>query len=421
MNQSAYLPRIVDHELDSALRSSGAVLIEGPRACGKTATALNASTSSVRLDVDLNAQRLALLAPQNLLEGAPPRLIDEWQLAPQLWNHVRHAVDASGTPGQYILTGSAVPADDATRHAGAGRFRRLRMRPMSLYESGHSSGTVSLSELLGGKIQAVSGSGALDVPQLINRAVIGGWPAFQRLDPESASDQLSSYLEDIARVDLTQLEGTPKRDPARIMRLFRALGRSVATEATNATLAADISDSGDSVRGDQVGAYLRELERVFMVEPQPSWGTHLRSRDTVRKSAKRHFVDPSLAAASLGAGASRLLGNLEYFGQVFESMAVRDLRIYAQSLRGKVSHYRDSSGTEVDGIVELRDGRWAAFEVKLADKQAEKAAESLLHFKSKLNPQKTEAPTALAVITAGEYAYTLENGVHVIPISALRP
>ncbi|MCA0378210.1 MAG: DUF4143 domain-containing protein [Actinobacteria bacterium] len=420
MNPREYRPRVADAELDRALQSSGAVLIEGARACGKTATAMHRAESSVRLDLDQNAQRLAAVAPAMLLEGAKPRLIDEWQLAPSLWNHVRHAVDDMGSPGQFILTGSSVPADDETRHAGAGRFMRLRMRPMSLHEAGFSSGVVSLSALLSDGFEA-SGAGALSIAELIDRTVIGGWPALQQLDPEAAQDQLISYLDDVSRVDLARLDGSPRRDPARIRRLFRALGRSIATEASHATIAADLSDSGDTVRGDQVSGYLRELERVFVAEPQPSWSAHLRSRDTVRKAAKRHFVDPSLAAAALGAGAKRLIGDLEYFGQLFESLVVRDLRVYSSALRGSVSHYRDSAGTEVDAIVELYDGAWAAFEVKLADSKAEEAAEALLRFRAKLDPKKTVPPAALVVITAGQYAYTLPNGVHVVPLSALAP
>lgn len=415
-----YLPRVADGELRRALSAAGAVLIEGPRACGKTETALHAAASSMRLDLDVNAQQLALLSPGLILEGPRPRLIDEWQLAPSLWNHVRHAVDEARTPGQFILTGSAVPADDATRHTGAGRFRRLRMRPMSLHEAGFSSGEVSLARLFEDGDFTVGGAATLDVEQLAERTVIGGWPALQHLDPTDALDQLASYLEDVSRVDLARLEDAPRRDPARIRRLFRSLARSVATEASHATIAADLSDSGDTVRGDQIGEYFRELERIFVVEPQPSWSTHLRSRDSIRKAAKRHFVDPSLAAAALGASPKRLLHDLEYFGQLFESLVVRDLRVYAQPLRGTVSHYRDSSGTEVDAIVELQDGSWAAFEVKLADARAFEAAEALLRFRAKLDLRKTAAPAALVVITAGKYAYTLENGVHVVPISALR-
>jgi hypothetical protein len=291
---------------------------------------------------------------------------------------------------------------------------------MSLHEAGFSSGVVSLSALLSDGFEA-SGAGALSIAELIDRTVIGGWPALQQLDPEAAQDQLISYLDDVSRVDLARLDGSPRRDPARIRRLFRALGRSIATEASHATIAADLSDSGDTVRGDQVSGYLRELERVFVAEPQPSWSAHLRSRDTVRKAAKRHFVDPSLAAAALGAGAKRLIGDLEYFGQLFESLVVRDLRVYSSALRGSVSHYRDSAGTEVDAIVELYDGAWAAFEVKLADSKAEEAAEALLRFRAKLDPKKTVPPAALVVITAGQYAYTLPNGVHVVPLSALAP
>ncbi len=416
----AYRSRVVDGVLSGLLQHRGAVLIEGARACGKSATGRHHARSGVQLDIDANALRMAEIDPGRLLEGASPRFIDEWQLAPALWNHVRAAVDRDAE-ASFILAGSAVPSDDRTRHSGAGRILRLRMRPMALVESGHSSGEVSLGALLASGADPVVGESPLRVEDLVEASVRGGWPGLLTASVAHAMSVLGSYLDDVARVDLARLDGEPPRDPSGVLRLIRALGRRVATESNVAALAREIS-AGDAPMAEMtVRAYLTALERVFVVEEQPSWAPHLRSRDRVRKAAKLHFVDPSLAVAALGAGPDRLLSDLEYFGQVFESLAVRDLRVLAGASDATVTHYRDSAGREVDAIVERRDGSWIAVEVKLAAAREDEAAASLHRFRSALDPERTADPAALVVLTGGRYAYTREDGVHVVPIGTLGP
>jgi predicted AAA+ superfamily ATPase len=414
-----YTPRVVDEELTAALGILGAVLIEGPRACGKTATSLQQAGSSVRLDTDSGALQLAQIDPDMLLQGKAPRVIDEWQLAPQLWNSVRRAIDERQARGQFILTGSSVPADDETRHSGAGRILRLRMRPMSFFESGHSDGSVSLASILRG--DPVRGAGVtLTLTEIINQLCVGGWPALQGLPVDSAQKALRAYLADVALVDVVRIDDQ-RRDPERVGKVLRALARNVATEVSAARLAADAGSEGDPMKASTLVAYLAALSRLMVVENQESWAPHLRSRDTVRKAPKRHFVDPSLAIAAMGTSPATLLQDLNTLGLLFESLVVRDLRVYSQSLDGVVKHYRDETGVEVDAIVELRDGSWAAFEVKLGEVKVDEGAAALLKFAAKIDTTKSGAPCALVVITTGQYAYTRQDGVHVVPLSLLGP
>lgn len=416
----SYRPRVVDEPLRHMLAVAGAVLVEGARACGKTETGEHHSRSVVRLDVDDAARELAALAPSRLLEGATPRLLDEWQLAPELWNHVRRAVDARKQPGQFILTGSATPTDDVTRHSGAGRILRLRMRPMSLFESGHSTGEVSLRSLLHGT-ESVEGASTLDIMQVADLICTGGWPGLQALSSADAQLFLRSYLDDIARVDIPAADGR-RRDAARVRRVLTAYARHVATAASVATITADSADAtGTEVRHETTTDYLGSLERIMVVEEQPSWGPHLRSRDVVRGSRIRHFVDPSLAVAALRASPERLLDDPSTFGLLFESLAVRDLRVYSQTLDGEVRHYRDSAGLEADAIVQLHDGRWAAIEVKLGQNRIEEAAASLTKLVAKIDTSRSGDPAARVIITGGQYAYTRPDGIHVVPLGCLAP
>ncbi|HET9154189.1 MAG TPA: DUF4143 domain-containing protein [Solirubrobacterales bacterium] len=414
-----YSPRIVDQELRDRLKSSGAVLIEGPKACGKTETARQTAASEVLLDVDEQARAAAALNPSLILAGDTPRLIDEWQVEPRVWNHVRRAVDDRRRPGQFILAGSAVPADDATRHSGAGRFSRLRMRPMSLFESGLSDGSVSLRDLMnGGK---ASSSSSVELTELAEAVARGGWPALQETPIEAAMKDVADYLQEVSRTDINRVD-VVQRDPRRVHRLLRSLARNVATQVTTTTLAADSADGGDELLKRQtVAEYLGALERLFVVEDQLPWAPHLRSRSILRKSPKRHFVDPSLAAAALGAGPEALLRDLNLFGFLFESLVVRDLRVYSQPLRGEVRQFRDNKGLEIDAIVEAGEN-WAAFEVKLGAPEAiEEAAASLLKFAREIDTKRSGEPSALGVIVAGGYGYMREDGVQVIPITALGP
>lgn len=417
--KSKYQPRIADEELARRLRGVGAVVIEGPRACGKTATARNIAASEALLDTDQNMRRAVSVNPALVLEGDIPRLIDEWQLAPAVWNLVRRAVDDRQESGQFILTGSAIPTDDITRHSGAGRFARLRMRPMSLFESGRSTGAVALGRLLAGEPMEGVRTDAT-IADIADAVAMGGWPGIQHLDIEDALLRNRGYVNEIARVDLDRVDER-QRDPGKVGQLLASLARNVATHAAATTLAADAGGSDGPLDDDTVREYLEALERLMVVENQPAWSPHLRSRRRLRQAPKRHFVDPSLAVAALRATPGRLLEDLSLFGLLFESLVVRDLRIYSQAVDADVRQYRDNKGMEVDAIVEGLDGQWAAFEVKLDSSRVDEAAASLLRFADTVDTTKRDRPAALAVITSRGYGFVLENGVQVIPIGALGP
>lgn len=417
---SPYRTRFADAELRRLLAAIGAVLIEGPRASGKTATARNAAQSEVRLDVDENARALGAVDPNLLLDGERPRLIDEWQLVPAVWNYVRRAVDDEPGPGQFILTGSAVPADDETRHSGAGRIVRMRLRPMSLAESGHSSGAASLASLMAGNEVKAANPG-LSTTDVVERIVVGGWPRLIDSEPDRARVVLRAYLDETRRVDLRRVDGVD-RDPEAVGRVIRSLARHVGTAASARAIATDVLGAeASSVKPHTVADYLEALARVFVLEDLPAWSPALRSRARLRAAPVRHFVDPSLAAAALNTGVDRLLGDLNTLGFLFESLVVRDLRVYAQAIDGFVYHYHDGTGLEADAIVELADGRWAAFEAKLGSQQIDAAAANLLRLAAKIDPDKHGKPTALAVITGSGYAYPRPDGVHVIPVGTLAP
>lgn len=414
-----YRPRIVDADLQHALAALGAVVIEGPKACGKTETARRAAASELRVDTDPRVPPTMAVDPSLLLDGEPPQLLDEWQAQPDLWNHVRRAVDDRQRPGQFILTGSATPDDDARRHSGAGRFARIRMRPMSLYESGHSTGAVSLSGLMDGDPVRVSHQD-LDLRALIDRVLVGGWPGLQAMAPPDAALAVRDYLAMIRDIDVERVLGM-RRDPRRVGRLITSLARNTATEASIVTVARDASQDGEPLARNTVDDYLDVLERLMIVEDQPAWSAHLRSSATLRKSPKRHLADPSLAAAALGATSATLLADLNTLGLLFESLVVRDLRVYASARRGEVYHYRDSYGLEVDAIVTVDDGRWGAIEVKLGAGSIEDAARNLLAFRERVDTSRAGAPAFLGVVTPSAYGYTRPDGVSVIPIHALGP
>jgi len=414
-----YLSRIVESELSARLSSTGAVVIEGPKACGKTATARQVAASEVLLDVDANARHAVAVDPELVLNGEAPRLIDEWQIEPAIWNHIRRAVDDRGKPGQFILTGSAVPSDDTTRHTGAGRLTRLRMRPMTLFETGHSSGSISVTDLLAGvpPRSPESGFRAGDIAELV---ATGGWPGHLGRTVSQKLQAVRDYLEEIRRIDIVRVDGT-RRDPENVGRLLRALGRNVATPVAAATLAADAGGDAGALDADTVRDYLAALARLMIVEDQPAWAPHLRSRSVLRRAPKRHFADPSLAVAALRATPERLLKDLRALGFLFESLVVRDLLVYAQAADGRVFHYRDNTGLEVDAILERADGNWAAFEIKLGPGQVDEAARRLLKFADRVDTSKCGAPASLAVIAGTGYGYLREDGVGVVPISALGP
>lgn len=412
-----YASRTADVELQKRLSAAGAVLIEGAKACGKTETARQVARSEVLLDIDKAAREAAELNPGLVLEGDTPRLIDEWQLEPEIWNHVRRAVDERVAPGQFILAGSAQPTDDKTRHTGAGRISRLRMRPMSLHELGTSNGEVSLAALLDqqGGDAVDPGLGLEDLAAAICR---GGWPAFRALEMSDALRRVRDYLNEIPR-DAQRLG--PRHRFERVARLIQSLARNVATPVTARTLAADASRPEDPISDDAVADYLSSLTSLFAVEDQPAWQPHLRSRYRLRRAAKRHFVDPSLAVAALQADPDALMRDLSFMGLLFESMVIRDLRIHAQAIDGNVTYYQDSSGLEVDAIVQTGSS-WGAFEVKLGGaKRIEDGARTLTKFKERIDTSKSGDPAVLAIIVAAGYGYVRKDGVHIVPIGCLGP
>jgi len=415
-----YQRRVVDDELTRLLTSAGAIVLEGPKAVGKTETASQRAASEVRLDVDANARELARIDPALLLKGPAPRLIDEWQIEPSLWNHVRREVDnRRGLTGQFILTGSAVPADDASRHTGAGRFSRLRMRPMTFYESGQSTGDVSLVALFAGEKPRATDSG-LTIPQVIDRVCIGGWPALFEKSPEEAQRAMRSYLDEIARTDIQEMDGV-RRDPSKVKRVLRSIARNVATQASDTTIAADVGGSEGPLDRKTVARFHDALNRLMIIEDLPAWTPELRSRIRLRTAATRHFVDPSLAVAALNASPTKLLKDLNFFGLLFESLVVRDLRVYLQNSGGRLLHYRDSENLEVDVILEMEDERWAAIEVKLGTSQIDDGAKTLLNFSQKIDITRSGKPTFLAVVTATGFGYRRDDGVYVLPIGTLKP
>jgi uncharacterized protein len=417
--ETAYWPRVVDGELRARLASTGAVVLEGPKACGKTFTARQAAASEVLFDTDEDARAAAALDPRLVLEGPTPRLLDEWQLAPTVWNSVRRVAEERGLPGQFILSGSTVPEDDETRHSGAGRISRIQMRPMSLFESGHSTGAISLAALLSGEPPRSPDTGAT-VPGMAERIAVGGWPGFQRLPARDAVRAVASYLDEIRRVDMSRIDHK-KRNQRRVGRLLHSLARNIGTAATLTRLIADTGDTDQPLARETVEDYLSALERLMIIEDQLAWAPHLRSRHQLRTSVHRHFVDPSLAVAALGASPERLLKDLNLLGLLFESLVIRDLRIYAQASDGVVLYYRDNSGLEIDTIVDTADGRWAAFEVELGGaERIEEGVANLLKFARRIDTEKRGQPACLGVIVANGYGYVREDGVAVIPLGALK-
>ena len=414
-----YLPRVIDADIERFLRLVPTVVLEGPRGCGKTTSARQFSSSDIALDEVPNAQRAAQIDPRSILDGDTPRLIDEWQLAPGIWNAVRRASDDRRSPGQFILTGSANPADDITRHSGAGRIGRVRMRPMSLFEQGVSDGSVPLSAVMSGAVPQVQVP-ARSLGEVAEWICRGGFPQTLSLPTPDAQQFLELYLEEISRVDIARVDGI-SRDPARVRRLMQSLARNISTRAALRTLARDTN--GAHLDPKTVSSYLSALERVFIAEDVPAWSPRLRSRITLRAAHVRQLTDPALACALLRTGPDRLLGDLETLGLLFESLVVRDLRVYASPIRAWVGHYRDETDLEVDAIVEGSDGSWSAFEVKLGGEQAiDRAAASLRKLADRVDHAVRDRLGALAVITAtGGYAYQRPDSVSVIPITALGP
>ena len=412
-----YLSRIADKVLGEALEASGAVLIEGPKWCGKTRTAEKHAKSVLFMqDPDRTGSYLkaADTKPSLLLKGDTPRLIDEWQMAPVLWDAVRFAVDQRGKSAQFILTGSAVPPDNPSRHTGTGRISRMQMRPMSLFESLESNGAVSLKALFDGTADGdcVSDLSIEGLAYVLSR---GGWPASVGEKESVALRRVYDYADAVINIDVSRADGVEK-SPARVRALMRSLARNVSTTANLTTIRNDIAADEETITDKTIASYLNALRRIFVIEDLPAWNPAMRSKTAIRTSSKRHFTDPSIAAAVLRATPDNLLQDFNTFGLLFESLCVRDLRVYAQAMDGEVFHYRDKSGLEADAIVHLKDGRWGAAEVKMGAKEIETAAQNLKTLQNKINADKMREPSFLMVLTATELGYRRDDGVYVVPV-----
>ena len=421
MDLANYYPRIADRLLDLQLQAAGAVLIEGPKWCGKTFTGRAKANSVLYMhDTDnlTNNRLLAQTQPSLLLSGETPRLIDEWQETPVLWDAVRFAVDQRGQMGQFILTGSAVPQDGTTLHTGTGRFARVLMRPMSLYESQESSGEVSLKALFDGA-KTIAGTNHITIEQMAFVLCRGGWPAAVTQRSEKVALQTArNYVREVAEQDFQRIDGSEK-NPDRVRLVLQSLARNISTMANLQTIKSDV-EAHDPVSEKTIANYINALRRIFVVEDVPAWQPSLRSKTAIRTSHKRQFVDPSIGLAALRATPDGLLKDFNTFGFFFESLCTRDMRVYAEANDGAIYHYRDRSGLESDLIIRLYDGRWAAAEVKLGSKDIEEATQHLLALRNKINTDKVGEPAFLMVITGGQYAFRREDGVFIVPIGCLR-
>lgn len=420
-----YNYRIVDSLLQDKLEAKGAVLIEGPKWCGKTTTATQKAASILHMDNTTEKDQnlaLAKLNPLRLLKGAAPRLIDEWQIAPTLWDSIRYEVDQREEMGQFILTGSAVPADTKEiNHSGTGRFSWLMMRPMSLYESKESTGEISLKELFDENTN-IDGENPNDIEKLAFLICRGGWPGAIDLKEKPALQQAFDYLDGVVKSDINRADGIEKNEE-RVRRIMRSLARNQGSQTPTTVIANDIlANDSSSVNEDTVQTYIKALKKIFVIEDMPAWNPNLRSKSAIRTSDTRYYVDPSIASASLGLGPDDLLNDLNTFGLLFETMCVRDLRIFAESINGSVYHYRDNTGLECDAVVHLRNGKYGLIEIKLGgDSLIEEGAKTLKKLKDCIDTTKMNKPSFLMVLTGiGKYAYKREDGVLVVPIGVLK-
>ena len=421
-----YRPRIADKMLSRRLMGVGAVLIQGPKWCGKTTTAEQQAKSVVYMDdpefMDQNIE-LASLSPKKLLAGATPRLIDEWQLAPQLWDAARFEVDHRDEEGQFIFTGSAVPADtEKIHHSGTGRFAWLTMRTMSLYESGESTGEVSLNDLFIKPDVDVFGTNNLNIDSIAWLICRGGWPRATTINKEVALDMAYRYYEAVVNNDVSRVDNV-RRDAERTKRILRSIARNQCAQISVNTICADI-ESNDTVSANRltITSYLDALKKIFVLEDSLAWNPNLRSKTAIRSSETRYFSDPSIGVAALGVGPNDLINDLSTMGLFFESMCVRDLRVYADALEGTIYHYRDSKGLECDAVLHLRNGSYGLIEIKLGgEKNIEEGAKNLKLLASKIDTTKMKAPSFLMILTGTtKYAIRREDGVYVVPIGCLK-
>lgn len=425
MDKEKYKKRVADRLLQEQLEAAGMVLIQGPKWCGKTTTAEQAAKSVIYMDDPLKRNDYRLLAENNpamLLEGETPRLLDEWQLAPQLWDTARFVVDRRGGRGHFIFTGSAVPVDkDKLSHTGTGRFAWLTMRPMSLWESGDSNGSISLNHLFAGQTEAaIAPERALE--EMAFLLCRGGWPGALELKRQAALKQAVNYVDAICQSDISRVDGVA-RDAAFTRRLMRCYARHQGGQVPVGTLHADLTATGkETMSENTIVSYLSALRKIFVIEDMPAWNPNLRSKSAIRTSDTRYFVDPSIAVAAMGIGPNDLMNDLNTFGLLFETLAVRDLRVYAEGIDGDVFHYRDSNGLECDAVVHLHNGSYGLIEIKLGGETLiEEGAKSLKRLADKIDTTKMKAPSFMMVLTAaGQYAFRRKDGVMVVPIGCLK-
>ncbi|UTC66606.1 MULTISPECIES: ATP-binding protein [unclassified Treponema] len=420
-----YRARIVDGMLKDKLEAKGAVVIEGPKWCGKTTTAMQVAGSVLRMDEPSKREtniQMTEIDPGRLLKGDTPRLIDEWQIAPKLWDATRYEIDTRGEEGQFILTGSAVPIESREiTHSGTGRFTWLMMRPMSLYESEDSTGEVSLQKLFN-NTDSIKGINDLDIDHLAFLICRGGWPHAIGMKEKAALLQAEDYYEAVIKSDINRADGVSK-NPERVKRLMRSFARNQGTQIANTMLKDDmISNDTESLNEDTIASYINALKNIFVVEDMPAWNPNLRSKTSIRTSDTRYYVDPSIASASLGIGPKDLTNDLNTMGLLFETLCVRDLRVYAESIGGNVLHYRDKSGLECDTVIHLKNGRYGLAEIKLGgQKLIEDAAKNLKSLSNKIDTSKMPAPSFLMIIIGiGEFAYKREDGIFIVPIGCLK-
>lgn len=421
MGHNRYHPRLIDSVLQRKLKSSGAVLITGPKACGKTTTGLVNSSSSIMLQGEADDTiYVARNNPLQILEGPVPRLIDEWQMAPNLWDAVRNEVDRRYDMGQFILTGSSVPQDDGFRHSGVGRIAELRMHTMSLFESNDSSGVVSLKRLFDGTQIVPSVSSEHNLRGIVDLVVRGGWPRTIDADMEYVPDIVENYYNATIGIDVFRVDGR-KKDVEVVDRLMRSYSRNISTMVDNKTIVSDVTMAEQKVSMPTVLDYMDALRRLYIIEDVTAWSPAIRSKKSIRQSSKRHFTDPSLAVAALNLSQNRLLSDLNTFGFLLESLCVRDLRIYSQPLGGTVHHYHDSNDLEADLIVQLRDGRWGCIEVKAGASRIKEGVENLLSLKRTVEESEYPDPSFMMVIVSNGYVSLTPEGVWVVPIDCLGP
>lgn len=420
-----YKARIADDILRKKLEGKGAVLVEGPKWCGKTTTSEQIAKSILYMsDPEKESQYLTMadINPKMLLKGKAPRLIDEWQLAPKLWDAIRFEVDHRDELGQFILTGSAVPASyDDIKHSGTGRFAWVKMRPMSLYESGESNGDISLKELFT-QPKEITGINLLNLESLAFVLCRGGWPQATTLSGETALEQAFDYYDAVVRSDISRVDNVT-RNPERVKRLMRSYARHQGTQASAQVICNDVmanDNSGFDV--DTVYSYINALKKIFVVEDMPAWNPNLRSKTAIRTSDTRYYVDPSIATAALGLGPDDLINDLNTFGLLFETMCIRDLRVFADTLKGSVSHYRDSRGLECDAVLHLRNGSYGLIEIKLGgERLIEEGVKTLNDLESEIDTGKMPSPAfKMVLIGVGDFAYRRPDGVYVVPIGCLK-